>query len=178
MLQSIDGICCESSSLAGEYSSLTEDNLRRMARMHSNLRDTLASTEMIANLPDSASRAEKMLGDEDNAVGLMKAYCHLSHLEARVLMIKSTMENLQSKNGNQLLPSLEAYFKQVHGCMSKVEYRIFSIVRSFMTLASQNPTLLVTVLNVIEIQEAVDSRVLSSGLGRHKDDSVYRYILH
>eukprot|EP00890_Picochlorum_soloecismus_P002571 jgi/Picsp_1/3314/NSC_06153-R1_exocyst complex component 3-like len=165
VLQSIDGICCESSSLARESSSLTEDNLRRLARVHSNLQDTLASTEMIANLPDSASRAEKMLGDEDNAVGLMKAYCYLSHLEARVLMIKNTLETLQSKNGNQLLPSLDAYFKQVHGCMSKVEYRIFSIVRSFMTLASQNPKILVTVLNIIEIQEAVDSRVLSSGLG-------------
>jgi len=120
---------------------------------------------MIANLPDSASRAEKMLGDEDNAMGLMKAYCYLSHLEARVLMVKNTLETLQGKNGNQLLPSLDAYFKQVHGCMSKVEYRIFSIMRSFMTLASQNPKLLVTVLNIIEIQEAVDSRVLSSGLG-------------
>lgn len=158
-LQSVETICSESSNLVS-----TDNGLRELAVMHSNLKETLKSAETVAGLPDAAEKGEKMLLDDQNATALLGSYTFLSQLEAVVFKIKTTLDSLNDTS--YVLPNLDTYFKQVYSSMKKVEHRLWSITRSFLTLGRTNPEILVAAMKVIEIQEAVDAKLLSDGLGK------------
>ncbi|WPT17612.1 Exocyst complex component SEC6 [Picochlorum sp. SENEW3] len=142
----------------------TDDTLRRLATMHSNISETLQSTETVAGLPEAALKAENMLQDSDTAVGLIESHAYLSQVEGTVHRVKTTLELLQDRQSYQL-PSLETYFVQVNNAMAKIEYRLWSIVRSFISLGNSRPEILVSALRVIETQEVVDAKLLADGMG-------------
>lgn len=156
----IDTICSESRTLID-----TDESLRELATVHSSLMETLRSTETVAGLPEAAERAEKILNDRADPVGLIETYVYLSKLEAIIYKINLTLAELQDKSKDRVLPSLETYFRQVHGSMSKIEHRLWYIVRKFMSISRKSPATLVAAVRIIEIQEAVDSKLLSNGLG-------------
>jgi len=136
----------------------TDDTLRRLATMHSNISETLQSTETVAGLPEAALKAENMLRDSDTAVGLIESHAYLSQVEGTMHRVRSTLELLQDRQSSQL-PSLETYFVQVNNAMSKIEYRLWGIVRSFIALGNSRPEILVSALRVIETQEVVDAKL-------------------
>lgn len=165
-LDRFDALFSEIKSVCSESTIVIEadDTLRRLAMMHSNMTETLRNTETVAGLPEAAARAERMLQDRNSSSGLIDAHLYLSQVEATVYRIKNTLETLQHQQ-NQPLPSLETYFRQVHNAMSRIEHRLWSVMRSFVSAASSRPTTLVAALRVIETQELVDAALLSDGLG-------------
>ncbi len=163
---SIEALCAECASLVD-----AKDSIRRLGAVHSNVRQTLHSAETVATLPRQAAEAEKILTtSNDSASSLLRAYLTLAELEATVVKVKHALDAFKSQQATATLqvPSLEFYFEQVHKAMTKVEERIWSTVRSFKTIAERNPALLVSALQVIEIQEGVDRELLAAGQGGSK----------
>ena len=163
---SIEALCAECSSLVD-----SNDSIRRLGAVHSNLRQTLHSAEAIATLPRQAADAEKLLtGSADSAAGLLRAYLALAELEATVVKVKHAVDAFRAANPYAYLqiPSLDLYFTQVHRAMAKVEDRLWSTVRAYRVVASRHPALLVAALQVIEVQETVDRELLAAGQGGSK----------
>ena len=152
----------------------TDDSLRDLATMHLNLLETLKSTETIAGLPEAAAKAESMMNDRIPSLGMVRAHEYLSQVEATVFRVKSTLKILKHYQTHQL-PSLDTYFKQVHNTMTKIEHKLWSIVRSFIKIGATSPRDLVAALRVIETQELVDAKLLSDGLGDSPLRKGWRY---
>lgn len=155
----INLLCCRS-----VQATQTDGNLRGLATMHLNLLETLKSTETIAGLPEAAATAESMMDDRDSSLGMVQAHEYLSQVEATMYRIKNTLQILQHFQAHEL-PSLDTYFKQVHNSMTRIEHRLWSIIRSFIKIGTSCPEELVAALRVIETQELVDAKLLASGLG-------------
>ena len=47
--------------------------------------------------------------------------------------------------------------------MGKFEERLWSVVRNFLSISRENPALLVTAVQIIELQELVDAQLRSVG---------------
>lgn len=165
----INSICSKS-----VQDTQTDDNLRGLATMHLNLLETLKSTETIAGLPEAAAKAEIMMNDKNSCHGMVRAHEYLSQVEATMYRVKSTLKVLQHNQTHQL-PSLDTYFKQVHNSMAKIEHKLWSIVRSFVSISKSSPQELVAALRVIETQELVDVKLLCDGLGDSPLRKGWRY---
>jgi len=163
---SIEALCAECASLVD-----AKDSIRRLGAVHSNVRQTLHSAETVATLPRQAEEAENTLHtSNDSASSLLGAYLSLAELEATVVKVKHALDAFKSQQATSTLqvPSLDFYFAQVHGAMTKVEERVWSTVRSFRTVAERTPAILVAALQIIEIQESVDRELLAAGQGGSK----------
>lgn len=55
---------------------------------------------------------------------------------------------------------------QVKQAQGKFEERLWSIVRNFLGVSRSDPDLLVTALQVVELQEMVDAQLLAAGQGK------------
>lgn len=159
LLSEINSLCLNS-----VQATQTDENLRGLATIHVNLSETLKSAETIAGLPDAAAKAEDIMDDDCSTLGMVLAHEYLSQVEATMYRIRKTLEMLQQHQTYQL-PSLETYFKQVNRSITKIEHRLWSIVRSFVRIGTSHPHELVAALRVIETQELVDAKLLSDGLG-------------
>ena len=64
--------------------------LRRLAMVHSNVKETYRSTESVAGLPEAAGKAEEMIEE----MNLVEAHVYLSQVEATVYRINTAMKEL------------------------------------------------------------------------------------
>jgi len=137
--------------------------LKKLATVHSNIDQTYRSTETVAGLPEAALKAEAMISD----MNLVDAHLYLSQVEATVYRIKHALDGTDSADSADSSTdemSLEPYFDRVRVSMTKIEHKLWWIVRSFME-PELDRRALVAALQVIETQELVDSKLVADGLG-------------
>ncbi|PSC69331.1 exocyst complex component Sec6 [Micractinium conductrix] len=153
------------SRLCAECQSLIDchDKIAVLSEVHRNLGKTLQDVENIAALPVEAAEAEAMLRDNAN---LLQVYEMLACLEGTSLKAQAALESganldLRMEAGS----NLGSYFQKVRATMGKFEERLWSIVRNFLRVAKEDPELLVTALQVVELQEMVDAQLVAAGQG-------------
>jgi exocyst complex component 3 len=158
---SIEVLCNECEDLLRCHESI-----RRLAVVHSNLRQTLQSADVIANLPRRAAEAERLL-EHNTAGGFVHAYVCIAELEATAIRVQGTLDAISNQGGARpgQLPTLSSYFAQAHRAMAKLEERLWSTFRGFRDMACHKAGALVDALQVIEIQEKVDAELLAAGEG-------------
>ena len=61
-----------------------------------------------------------------------------------------------------LLPVAHSLYIQVKETMVKFEERLWSIIRNFLVLGSENPAMLVNAIRVVDLQEQVDAKLEES----------------
>ncbi|BDA50552.1 Exocyst complex component 3 [Coccomyxa sp. Obi] len=150
----IDVLCTECSNLIDNH-----EKIQVLSAVHYNLGKTLQDVENIVNLPQEAADAERMLQDDTQ---LLQAYECLAILEGTSSMAQQALEsNAKLKRDDSR--NISAYFNKVKATMSKVEERLWSIIRNFATLGKEQPAMLVNAVRIIELQEMVDKQLEASG---------------
>lgn len=154
----------EITRLCAECQSLIDchDKIAVLSEVHSNLRKTLQDVENIAALPVEAAEAEAMLRDNAN---LVQVYEMLACLEGTSMKAQQALESGTNVSVREAQGNLSSYFQKVRATMGKFEERLWSIVRNFLRVAQEDPGLLVTALQVVELQELVDAQLVAAGQG-------------
>lgn len=149
--------------LCAECQSLIDchDKIAVLSEVHYNLRKTLQDVENIAALPVEAAQAEEMLRDGAN---LLQVYEMLACLEGTSMKAQQALESGTNVNLAEAT-NLNAYFQKVKVTMGKFEERLWSIIRNFVAVSQEEPGLLVTALQVVELQELVDAQLVAAGQG-------------
>ncbi|KAL4437795.1 hypothetical protein ABPG77_005707 [Micractinium sp. CCAP 211/92] len=158
----------EITRLCAECQSLIDchDKIAVLSEVHSNLRKTLQDVENIAALPVEAAEAEAMLRENAN---LLHVYEMLACLEGTSMKAQQALESGTNVSVREAQGNLSSYFQKaraaVRATMGKFEERLWSIVRNFVRVAQEDPGLLVTALQVVELQELVDAQLVAAGQG-------------
>jgi len=152
----IQQLCDECRSLVDSH-----ERIARLAAIHYNIKKTLADVEAIASLPVAASQAEELLQSGDN--NLLAAHEHLALLEGTAIKAQATLESGGAIVNAREAAELSSYFQRVREAAGRLEERLWSIIRNFLTTGKEEPAILVTAVQVIEVQEMVDAELLSSG---------------
>ncbi|KAI7841448.1 hypothetical protein COHA_004843 [Chlorella ohadii] len=149
--------------LCAECQSLIDchDKIAVLSEVHYNLRKTLQDVENIAALPVEAAQAEDMLREGAN---LLQVYEMLACLEGTSMKAQQALESGTNVNLAEAT-NLNAYFQKVKVTMGKFEERLWSIIRNFVAVSQEEPGLLVTALQVVELQELVDRQLVAAGQG-------------
>lgn len=154
---SIEQLCEECRSLIDFH-----DKIARLATMHSNIRKTLNDIESIASLPVTASEAETLLADDSK---LLAAHQRIAFLQGTALKAQRALESGGACMDAKEAAQLASYFQRVKHAANKLEERLWSIIRNHRTVVAENPALLVTAVQLIEIQELTDAELIAAGLG-------------
>lgn len=153
----LEKCCNESNILMNDH----KDIMRRLSVVHSNTRGVLSSAELISDLPRKANEVEEALNRSED-VDLVPTYIRLAELEAVASKIQMALQ-LTNRGREGRNSSLQAYFTQVYHAMTKFEEKLWSICRSFRELCLRNPTKIISAIQIIEIQEKLDSKILNTG---------------
>ncbi|KAI3425101.1 hypothetical protein D9Q98_008479 [Chlorella vulgaris] len=154
--QDITQLCAECQSLIDCH-----DKIAVLSEVHYNLRKTLQDVENIAALPLEAAEAEEMLRDN---VNLLQVYEMLASLEGTSMKAQQALESGTSVNLREA-HNLGSYFQKVRLTAGKFEERLWSIIRNFLAVSQEDPGLLVTAVQVVELQEMVDAQLVAAGQG-------------
>lgn len=152
----ITALCAECQSLIDCH-----DKIQLLSAVHGNLRKTLQDVENIAALPAEAAEAEEMLKNDAN---LLQVYETLALLEGTSQKAQHALESGTHVDLREA-KNLNSYFQKVKQAQGKFEERLWSIVRNFLGVSRSDPDLLVTALQVVELQEMVDAQLLAAGQG-------------
>lgn len=155
--QAINALCGECQSLIDAH-----ERIQHLSTVNNNLGRTLQDAEAIAALPAEAAEAQRLLKHGNG--GLMQAYECLAILEGTSYKARQALEAIALPGGSQS-EGLSVYFNQVGAAMAQLEERMWNVIRNYNTVAVNEPWVLVSVVQIIEMQEIVDSQLIIAGLG-------------
>ena len=118
--------------------------------------------ENIERLPREASAAQALL---ERGAPLSEVYRRLVVLEGTSLKAQAALERGAAHANLRGIKDLNAYFQHVSSVLARFEERLWSAVRSFLTLSRDDPAQLVDALQVIELQNAIDAQLVAAGQG-------------
>lgn len=153
-LHSIHTLSIGSKSLIDSH-----ENVQNLSTVSQNVATTLRDVEAIAALPALAAEAEGLLHAENTS--LLLAYQKLMLLQVTLFRIESTWKTAA---GDQVV-NLVAYHNQIENGLGRLEECLWKAVQEIMSTAVEEPATLVAVLQIIEMQEIVDSQLVSLGEG-------------
>ncbi|RMZ56271.1 hypothetical protein APUTEX25_002461, partial [Auxenochlorella protothecoides] len=154
----IEALCTESASLIQSH-----DKIQLLSAVHGNLHSTLKDVENIVALPREAAAAQQLL---DGEAPLLQVYQRLLVLEGTSIKAQAALESGTQVNLKEA-KNLNSYFQRVRAALVKFEERLWSVVRAFLPLSRGNPGQLIDALQVIELQDAVDSALVAAGQVGH-----------
>eukprot|EP00873_Tetraselmis_striata_P017379 jgi/Tetstr1/437643/TSEL_026310.t1 len=142
-----------------------QDKIQALSTVNTNLSRVVQDVEGISAIPAKASRARELLNNNQ----LTEAYRELAELESMTRVAEVAIKARSAQGGQRGdIQDLQMYFKKVKETSSEVEARLWAVVRDFVALARANPSLLVSAVRIIEMQEMVDEQGAGGREGHRK----------
>mmetsp|Transcript_30706 Transcript_30706/g.68015 ORF Transcript_30706/g.68015 Transcript_30706/m.68015 type:complete len:793 (+) Transcript_30706:137-2515(+) len=148
-LHKIHALCEECSRLVDH-----QDKIRVLSLTHSNIQKVLSEIEDIVVLPKRAKMVLKLLEDPAN---LLSAFEALTVLEGTAENAKAAW-NRNIKADKYDMSRMNQYLDQVKVAMGEFEKRLWAYVDDFYELAQSDPSILVSCVQVVELQERLDEQ--------------------